>query len=669
MDSSVLVLGALIGIGIILAVVVWSRFRRRPKTGAGVYVEKPGTLDQAQSKQQKDAKAAEPDRSGRGGSTPLPPQQAAPRRPIVTPVVPPPAASPSPIAPPAPATPPPDDPLGGVDPMAWLESLARQQGTTTEDLITERKPEPPKPPPPKPSVTPKEEAPPIVVDEEGGLSNDPEALKQWLAAQAASLQRTRETAEMEAVNASPEPIPAAPTEIPDWLKESVERLPEPAPVAGIDIPDWLIDPKRDDDAATFSLDDLLESEPEGDQSPKPISAGRDIAPQPTPPVAPSEGEVTGGVRDTARKVVNRLVGRPRPMGDEEAEPPAQPHPVESPRRREVPKMAGEPEPQPTSEVNFTAFYPRHAQAEHRYGLYVYAHLPDVMSAIQKDAEKFVEELGGSVPSPRTAKQSARVADRTPITITPECEGLEFDPPSLSKRWSAPHVRYEFDFTPNAALVGDEAQGRISVAIAGIEVAHLKFSIEVSAASSASVPSPSAATLGFMPQSVAPPSATFADAVALPNNPLAAAKLTHTAPTKIYNRIFVSYSRQDQVVAEAYRLAQLAIGNEVFMDTYSIRVGEDWRVALAKAIDGADIFQLFWSENAAASENVRHEWDYALNFRCPDTRCAEFIRPVFWKTPIPVEPPSALSHLNFRYVPLSRYVSHATLDDAGSRPST
>jgi hypothetical protein len=114
---------------------------------------------------------------------------------------------------------------------------------------------------------------------------------------------------------------------------------------------------------------------------------------------------------------------------------------------------------------------------------------------------------------------------------------------------------------------------------------------------------------------------------------------------------VSYSRKDAAVAEAFRLAQLALGNEVFMDTYSIRTGENWQAALAKAIDTADIFQLFWSAHAAESPNVHDEWDYALKYRCPNTRCADFIRPVYWEQPLPVPPPPELGHLNFRFVPL------------------
>ncbi|MBZ0286786.1 MAG: hypothetical protein K8I30_04170 [Anaerolineae bacterium] len=42
---------------------------------------------------------------------------------------------------------------------------------------------------------------------------------------------------------------------------------------------------------------------------------------------------------------------------------------------------------------------------------------------------------------------------------------------------------------------------------------------------------------------------------------------------------------------------------------------------------------------------------ALKHKCPADQCAEFIRPVYWTNPMPVKPPDALGHLNFKYVPL------------------
>lgn len=274
---------------------------------------------------------------------------------------------------------------------------------------------------------------------------------------------------------------------------------------------------------------------------------------------------------------------------------------------------------------FTAYYARESLSNARQGLYVYAHLQDALTQIENDVQQFIEQLRGNVPRPASAQQSSRLAVGTALTIMPEADGLEFDPVAITRKWQPPYTRFDFHYRAPQQLVGEIVTGRIAVLVAGIEIAQIRFATKIEQGA----------------QEIEP--------AQIPANPLAAAKLTHTEPSPTYDRIFISYSRKDNVVAENYRLAQIAAGNEVFMDTYSIRTGEDWRVALANAIDQADIFQLFWSENSANSENVRDEWDYALQFRCAQDRCAEFIRPVFWDDPMP-QPPAELSHLNFRRVP-------------------
>ncbi|MEO1442918.1 MAG: toll/interleukin-1 receptor domain-containing protein, partial [Chloroflexota bacterium] len=88
---------------------------------------------------------------------------------------------------------------------------------------------------------------------------------------------------------------------------------------------------------------------------------------------------------------------------------------------------------------------------------------------------------------------------------------------------------------------------------------------------------------------------------------------------------------------------------VFIDVDNLRTGEDWQAGLAKAIDDADIFQLFWSSYSAESKYCCYEWEYAMEQKCPDNRCATFIRPVYWQKPMP-KVPDPLRHLNFKFVP-------------------
>ncbi|MCS6869952.1 MAG: toll/interleukin-1 receptor domain-containing protein, partial [Anaerolineae bacterium] len=71
------------------------------------------------------------------------------------------------------------------------------------------------------------------------------------------------------------------------------------------------------------------------------------------------------------------------------------------------------------------------------------------------------------------------------------------------------------------------------------------------------------------------------------------------------------------------------------------------------IERATIFQLFWSENSAKSEFCREEWRYALQTpRGRETNGVGFIRPVYWRKPMPT-PPEELKHLHFAYVRLPR----------------
>lgn len=274
-------------------------------------------------------------------------------------------------------------------------------------------------------------------------------------------------------------------------------------------------------------------------------------------------------------------------------------------------------------VLFTCFFPSQChQVEHT--LLVYIHIVDALMDVISDAQQHsTDNL-----SQASTNQMSHIAEGTTIEVIPTADELEFDTVSLAKKWRAPWRRFEFSFLPLDSALGKVVSARVSILVETIEIASIDLEIDVAAVRY----SQSAQDRG--------------------SNPLHKAKLKKKS-SSIYQKIFVSYSRKDTQVVEAYKAAQEAVGNEVFVDTYSIRSGEDWQARLAEAIDNADIFQLFWSENSAMSEAVRVEWDYALTYRCPDTECRQFIRPVFWKQPLNPNPPQPLKHLNFKYAPLDR----------------
>jgi hypothetical protein len=128
---------------------------------------------------------------------------------------------------------------------------------------------------------------------------------------------------------------------------------------------------------------------------------------------------------------------------------------------------------------------------------------------------------------------------------------------------------------------------------------------------------------------------------------------------MYRRVFTSYSHLDTAIVRACAVGLQAIGYDVMLDVDVLRAGELWSTRLEQLIDDANIFQLFWSKNAANSQQVEREWRYALQRSMSknqgQVKGAGFIRPVSWQEPIP-EIPYELSHLHFKLIeppPLSQ----------------
>ena len=121
-------------------------------------------------------------------------------------------------------------------------------------------------------------------------------------------------------------------------------------------------------------------------------------------------------------------------------------------------------------------------------------------------------------------------------------------------------------------------------------------------------------------------------------------MTH-ATSPVYQAIFCSYSHQDTQIVERVERAYKALGLDFLRDVMMLKSGQDWNAELLNMIDRADIFQLFWSNTAAASKYVREEWEHALNLRRP----LGFIRPVYWQQPMPPPPPE-LAAIHFAYEP-------------------
>lgn len=79
-------------------------------------------------------------------------------------------------------------------------------------------------------------------------------------------------------------------------------------------------------------------------------------------------------------------------------------------------------------------------------------------------------------------------------------------------------------------------------------------------------------------------------------------------------LFISYSRKDiRIVAPIVQLLRIGGGN-IFRDEDSIAPGKRWKAELEKAIDAADTVILFWSKSSSQSEQVRAEYERAMEHK-------------------------------------------------------
>ena len=123
--------------------------------------------------------------------------------------------------------------------------------------------------------------------------------------------------------------------------------------------------------------------------------------------------------------------------------------------------------------------------------------------------------------------------------------------------------------------------------------------------------------------------------------------------KVFKNYFISYSSKDidKVASrvQGMRISDREFAKHSFWDKMFLHPGDRYEKEIYDYIDNkADVFLLFWSSNAAASEWVKKEINRALarqkRMRRPENRLPEII-PVPIENPIP-PPPEELSDLHF-----------------------
>lgn len=303
-----------------------------------------------------------------------------------------------------------------------------------------------------------------------------------------------------------------------------------------------------------------------------------------------------------------------------------PGPAEEPpleRRIELPDEVAEPppdadhdlpgEPPPAPEpVQFTVYHPQALVPDRWATLLAYVHLAGALDEVERDRER---ALAGE-PGPRWRRSEDAVVPirrESLIRVVPELPGCRFNPPEASVLWLEDWHRASFKVQANQALPGFEPGGMVTGRVAFYVESVLVGEV------------PIWALLGD-------------GGAAVEEAP------RRSDPVAAFERVFASYSHRDAEIVEALGRAYQALGMEWLRDVQVLRSGEEWNSRLLELVEGADLFQLYWSEEAARSPYVAQEWRHALA-----QGRQRFIRPCYWRRPMP-PPPAELSKLHFAFLP-------------------
>lgn len=282
--------------------------------------------------------------------------------------------------------------------------------------------------------------------------------------------------------------------------------------------------------------------------------------------------------------------------------------------RMIPDDDVRPEVTPVSEpIELTVYGPREVRPELWYSLLTYVHVSSARCLVQMDSRKHINFDEVREISNRAKTDVARGAL---IDVIPELPGFVVNPTYSRISWLEDWHRLEFRIRvlpeDGRSLMGQAVNGRVAFYVEGLLVGEVPISVFIER-----------------------------DA---PSQRDGAA--TQNISKKPYQSVFVSYSHKDDVVVDKISAATKTLGMTFLRDQEVLRSGEEWNRRLLHLISEAEIFQLFWSENAKKSPHVQREWEHAISLRRQN-----FIRPLYWEKPVS-PPPDQLAHLHFSYYPMT-----------------
>jgi hypothetical protein len=273
------------------------------------------------------------------------------------------------------------------------------------------------------------------------------------------------------------------------------------------------------------------------------------------------------------------------------------------------RAAQPPEAATADRVDVTAFAPPSVAPGDVFLVQIFAHLP--LDAAEAEAlargfdptarRRAFKSLEAAVP------RGARLAFHLAMP------GFDVDDPTQALVWSGRTEAVQFGVAVPEDFARRAVVGSVVVSLDSVPIGHVKFTLAIEG-----------------------------HATAAPARPLEPAG----DEARRYRRAFISYASPDRAKVLP-RIQMLRVqGIEFFQDLLNLDPGQRWEREIYRHIDACDVFLLFWSSSARASEWVLREVRYALARKGGDALRPPEILPIPIEGPPIAPPPAELAELHF-----------------------
>lgn len=259
-------------------------------------------------------------------------------------------------------------------------------------------------------------------------------------------------------------------------------------------------------------------------------------------------------------------------------------------------------------VAFAVHYTREVPPEVWQPLVAYIYRDSAAAVVNQDSEEQLRNLTLNMSRTEIDEQLL-IPDGTRVTANPLIDGFQFNPPSATAAFFEDWQRFEFKLRAVDAPIGQTASGRITFTVEGLIVAEIPLEVYVG------------------------------------HTVIAAIAEKARAKADPFDLVFPAYNPADQVITDKLEQVYMTLGLDYLRDVLAAQRDGVWNDRVRELIGQADVFQLYWSQNAAQSEAVRQAWTYALSLT---GKPANFVRPVFWEQPYPAIP-DRLKAFQFSYM--------------------